>query len=100
MKGIIAALVLHVLAGQSAGSAAGTQPIGQLAVFSPLVGREWVAEFPELRARWPEIRGQLLGLDEIASFNRTAYSREEQPHAPSGLDDASRVTVQRPEVLA
>lgn len=46
MKGVIAAFVLFALGGQVAGNASAAQPIGQLALFSPLVGREWVAEFP------------------------------------------------------
>jgi hypothetical protein len=46
MKSIAAALVLSVLAGQAAGNSTPAQPIGQLALFSPLVGREWLAEFP------------------------------------------------------
>ena len=46
MKSVLAALLFHVLAGQAAGYSAAAQPIGQLALFSPLVGREWIAEFP------------------------------------------------------
>jgi hypothetical protein len=46
MKSVIVALALFVLAGQADGNSAAAQPLGQLALFSPLVGREWVAEFP------------------------------------------------------
>jgi hypothetical protein len=46
MRIVAAALVLFLLAGQADGTAAGLQPVGQLAIFSPLVGREWVADFP------------------------------------------------------
>ena len=40
----IAAVVLALAA--VAEPAPPPQPLGQLAIFSPLVGRDWVAEFP------------------------------------------------------
>jgi hypothetical protein len=39
-------LVLQLLAADPVRIAAASQPLGQLAIFSPLVGREWVSAFP------------------------------------------------------
>jgi hypothetical protein len=46
MRSVIAGLLLSVLAGQVGVNSAAAQPIGQLALFSPLVGRDWIAQFP------------------------------------------------------
>src|SRR5262245_34831519 len=46
MRCVVAALVVTVFAGQVHGTSPSAQPIGQLALFSPLVGREWIAHFP------------------------------------------------------
>ena len=50
------------------------------------VVRTLVAEYPELRPRWPELRGEMLGLDSNPEFHRSAYSRDATPRSFARFD--------------
>lgn len=45
-----------------------------------------VEEFPTLRAQWPELSREMLGLADVGAFHRTAYSRVVTPRTFARFD--------------